>query len=932
VAESNETTEMFPSSGADAAPGHLIVIDGANAIYRAFFAIPGLRAPDGTPTNAAYGFVTMLIKVLREERPTHIAVAVDPKGGSFRRDIFPEYKAGRDAQPEDLTAQLPLIAEFCEAFGVQMLEVSNFEADDVIATLVETAPQGTRIGIVSTDKDLMQLVGPDVTLLDTMKGRRIDAEAVEERFGVPPSKLLDVRSLVGDPSDNIPGVKGIGEKGAAKLIQEFGSLDALLEGAAEVKAKRAREGLLEHAEDARLSRDLSTLRRDLTLDVGWDGLAVAAPDNARLRELYRRFGFTRLLETLDADAGAEKNQDSTGSDSNEAASAKGDEIETEFEGQIVSDDSALEDLVERVLARAVGSDPITLHPVAEGEGAMASELLGLAIASDADCIHYVVLRGEGLFDQEGISRDAFVSAFARLWKKGKGSAWVGFDSKAIQSLFTEWGIEMPLPDLDVLVASQMLDSTGAHSLSNLAASYLQMSPPAWEDIAGRGAKAKSAAELGVDVVSKWATEQARALFAIRSVLVERLASEGLTDLYENVEKPLTAVLSRMEMAGVRIDEQLLHNLSVEYEKELARIESEIHRLAGEEFLVSSPKQLQVILFEKLGLPVLKKTKTGYSTNESVLEQLMTHHELPGQVLAWRKLSKLKSTYIDALPPLVNSKTGRIHPHFHQLGAATGRLSASNPNVQNIPIRGAEGARIREAFVPAEGRVLISADYSQVELRIMAHYSGDESLIEAFRRGDDIHRRTAAEVAGIELEEVSDEQRARAKAVNFGIIYGSSAFGLAQQLGIAAGEAQETIDAYFARYEGVRRFLDETTAQAKHDGYVRTLMGRRRLLPDLASRNRVLRQAAERMATNTVIQGTAADLIKKAMVEVDRELYQSGLEATMILQVHDELVFETTESSLEALSSMVVDRMEGVASLAVPLTVEVGIGRNWRDAH
>ncbi|MHA7839373.1 MAG: DNA polymerase, partial [bacterium] len=425
---------------------------------------------------------------------------------------------------------------------------------------------------------------------------------------------------------------------------------------------------------------------------------------------------------------------------------------------------------------------------------------------------------------------------------------------------------------------------------------------------------------------------AEALLALQPVLRARLETEGLWPLYDEVEGPLTAVLSRMERTGIRIDEAQLARLSLEYEKELDRIVREIHLLAGEEFLVSSPKQLQVILFEKLGLPVVKKTKTGYSTDESVLEQLTAHHELPGRVLAWRKLSKLKTTYVDALPPLVSPRTGRIHPSFHQLGAATGRLSASNPNVQNIPIRGDQGARIREAFVPAEGRVLVSADYSQVELRIVAHYSGDASLIDAFRQGEDIHRRTAAEVAGISLEEVSDEQRARAKAVNFGIIYGSSAYGLAQQLGIAAGEAQATIDAYFEQYQGVRRFLDETIEKARREGCVRTWLGRRRALPDLGSRNRMLRQAAERMATNTVIQGTAADLIKKAMVEVDAVLRAEALETRMVLQVHDELVFEAPVEEQERLSGLVRERMEGVARLAVPLTVEIGVGASWRDAH
>lgn len=901
----------------------LVVIDGANAIYRAFFAIPNLRAPDGTPTNAAYGFVTMLAKVLRDEEPTHVAVANDPRGGSFRREIFPEYKAGRDKQPEDLSAQIPLISELCEAFGVPMVEVPDFEADDVIATLVETAPEGAEVCIVSTDKDLMQLVRPGVELLDTAKGRRIDAAAVEERFGVPPSKLLDVRALVGDPSDNIPGVKGIGEKGAAKLILEFGSLDDLLERASEVKAKRAREGLQEHAEDARLSRELSTLRSDVPIESGWAGLDRQTPDNERLRALYERLGFTRLLDTLD---------ETTSGGAEAAATAKAEkEAAAAVAVDVIRDDAKLAALASK-LGSGGASGKIALYPVTSPGTAVSRQLLALALAAEDGPVAYLCVRGEGLLDREGVSVEAVTSLLRELFGKRAAPGWIGFDSKAIQSLFAELGCPLPLPEMDVELAAQLLESSGAHQLSAIANEYLQRSVRSWEELAGRGAKAKSVEDLGVEAVSAWAAEQVAALLALFDVLGDRLERDELTPLYRDIELPLTAVLASMERAGVRIDEAHLEHLSAEYEKELARIESEIHRLAGEEFLVSSPKQLQVILFEKLGLPILKKTKTGYSTAEAVLEQLTAHHELPGQVLAWRKLSKLKSTYVDALPPLVDEKTGRIHPSFHQLGAATGRLSASNPNVQNIPIRGSEGARIREAFVPAEGRILLSADYSQVELRIVAHYSGDASLIDAFRAGHDIHRRTAAEVAGIELDEVTADQRARAKAVNFGIIYGSSAFGLSQQLGIAAGEAQAQIDAYFERYEGVRRFLDETTAQAKEDGFVRTLMGRRRYLPDLTSRNRVLRQAAERMATNTVIQGTAADLIKKAMVEVARALEESGLEATMILQVHDELVFEVAEASVEPLEALVKTRMEAVAELNVPLTVDLGKGANWRDAH
>jgi DNA polymerase-1 len=895
----------------------LVVIDGSNSIYRAFFAIPNLRAPDGSPTNAAYGFVTMLAKVLREEAPTHVAVASDPRGGGFRREIYPEYKAGRDKQPEDLTAQLPLIQELCAAFGVPMLLAPDFEADDVIASLVANAPEGGEVCIVSTDKDLMQLVRPGVELLDSTKGRRIDEAAVEERFGVPPSMLLDVRALVGDPSDNIPGVKGIGEKGAAKLIREFGSLDALLASADEVKAKRAREALQQHADEARLSRELSTLRTDVPLEGGgWAGLEVQPADTARLRALYEKLGFTRLLDTLDEGTSP-------------AIAGEAPKVEPPIVSlRLLRDDAALAALGGELTA----AERIAMHPITTEGTAVSRRLLGLAIAVDGDSATYVALAGDGLLDREGASLEGLLTLIRSLFGAEASPGWLAFDSKNVESLFAEAGLELPVASLDVEIAAHMLDSTGAHQLAPVAMERLGRKVRSWEEVAGRGAKAKTPEELGVEVVAEWAAEQVAALIRLDPVLRESLERDELVSLYQTVELPLTRVLSKMERAGVRIDEAHLASLSEEYEGELGEIEREIHRLAGEEFLVSSPKQLQVILFEKLGLPILKKTKTGYSTAESVLEQLAEHHELPGRVLAWRKLSKLKSTYVDALPPLVDEQTGRIHPSFHQLGAATGRLSASSPNVQNIPIRGKEGARIREAFVPAEGRVLMSADYSQVELRIVAHYSGDDSLIEAFGNGEDIHRRTAAEVAGVALADVTGDQRARAKAVNFGIIYGSSAFGLAQQLGIAAGEAQATIDAYFERYAGVRRFLDETTRQAKEDGFVRTWMGRRRYLPDLSSRNRVLRQAAERMATNTVIQGTAADLIKKAMVEVDRELAASALPATMILQVHDELVFEAAESALEPLALLVRTRMEQVASLSVPLTVDIGVGANWRLAH
>jgi DNA polymerase-1 len=531
-----------------------------------------------------------------------------------------------------------------------------------------------------------------------------------------------------------------------------------------------------------------------------------------------------------------------------------------------------------------------------------------------------------------MSIEDVVESVRALLTSASAKPWFGWSAKRVQSLFAEHGLELSPPCFDVRIGAFLLDPAGSHELAPLAMQFLGRSIESWEDLAGRGAKATPAHEVPVQDVAEWLARQLSATVSLRGKIQARLEEDELLSLFEDVELPLTAVLARMERNGVRIDEVKLAALSEEYEASLASLEQEIHALAGEKFLVSSPKQLQVILFEKLRLTPLKKTKTGYSTAEAVLEQLASEHELPGRILHWRQLSKLKSTYIDALPRLVSEKTGRIHPSFNQIGAATGRLSASDPNVQNIPIRTSEGIRIRETFIPAEGRVMLSADYSQVELRILAHYSGDESLLDAFSKGEDIHRRTAAEVAGISVDEVDSDQRARAKAVNFGIIYGSSAFGLANNLGIATTEAQAIVDAYFARYMGVRRFLDETVVNAKSQGYVSTLLGRRRYLPDLSSKNRVLRQAAERMAVNTVIQGTAADLIKKAMVEVDAALARSDLSAIMILQVHDELVFEVPKAEVDELSLLVRERMEGVFQLRVPLVVDLGHGENWRVAH
>ena len=886
----------------------VVIIDGTNSLYRAFFAIPKLRAADGTPTNAAYGFVTMLRKVIREEAPDYLLVVFDARGKNFRHQLYPAYKATRDAQPEELSAQIPIARELVEAYQIPILEVAGFEADDVIATLVRRAPPEAQIAIVSTDKDLMQLVSGRVVLLDGMKDRRYDEHEVEERFGVPPSQLLDLRALAGDPSDNIPGVAGIGPKGAAELIRRWGDLENLLAHAGEVASKRAREALGQQAEQARLSKRLATLRSDVPLPQGLEAAARREPDLARLRALFERLGFSRLLEGLGSEA------------ANDVAAG----------ATLVRRIEALGEL-DALIAELRALPGIALAGVFGDAPPMGSGPVGLAFALGPERAAYLPLAGENLL-ASGLAPAEVVSRLRGLFEGARALPWSARETKPLQVWLAEQGLELPAPAFDCELAVQLLDPSGSRTLEALASQQLGTALRSWDEIAGRGAKARPASEIPIEQAAAWAGAQACAARGLEEPLARELAETGMDALYRSAELPLTRVLARMERAGVRIDEAALGRLSRDFSGQLAQLEEQIYALAGERFLISSPKQLQQLLFEKLKLPAIKKTKTGYSTDEDVLEQLASQHNLPLQILAHRRLSKLKNTYVDALPPLVNPRTGRIHPTFHQLGAATGRLSATHPNVQNIPIRSPDGLRIREAFVPAEGCRLLSADYSQVELRILAHYSGDESLIEAFQRGEDVHLRTAAEVAGIAPEAVSAEQRARAKAVNFGIIYGSSAFGLANQLGIASAEAQATIDAYFARYRGVRRFLDETIAEARREGFVRTVLGRRRYLPDLSSRNRALKNAAERMAVNSVIQGSAADLIKKAMVEVDADLEAAGLRSRMILQVHDELVFEVPEREVAELRRRIPERMQAVLPLRVPLVVDVGVGSNWREAH
>jgi DNA polymerase-1 len=904
----------------------VVIVDGTNSLYRAFFAIPKLRASDGTPTNAAYGFVTMLGKVIREESPDYLLVVFDARGENFRHQLYPDYKATRDAQPEDLSQQVPIVRDLVQALQIPILEVSGFEADDVIATLVARAPEDAQIAIVSSDKDLMQLVTGRVVLLDGMKDRRYDEKEVENRFGVPPSQLLDLRALVGDSSDNIPGVSGIGPKGAAELIRRWGDLENLLGHAGEVESKRAREALLAQADQARLSKRLAALRRDVPLPHDLEMAERREPDLPRLRALFERYEFTRLLEGLAREARPEP---ASGARSEPQASGGGppQTLETPVAVRRIQSLAELDALV----AELRGLPQLGVLAVFGEAQPMSGAPVGLAFALGDEQAAYLSLAGDTLL-ATGLAASEVVERLRPLFEGSEAKPWSARETKRLQVWLGEQGLAAAAPVFDAEIAIQLLDPSGSRSVEAQASQLLGSGLRSWFDLAGRGAKMRPAAEIPADQLAAWAGAQVCAARRLEAPLAQELAATGMQALYRSAELPLTRVLARMERAGVRIDEAALARLSRDFSAQLAQLEDQIYTLAGERFLISSPKQLQQLLFEKLKLPAVKKTKTGYSTDEDVLEQLALQHDLPLQILAHRRLTKLKNTYLDALPPLVNPRTGRIHPTYHQIGATTGRLSATQPNVQNIPIRSADGVRIREAFVPAEGCKLLSADYSQVELRILAHYSGDESLIESFRRGEDVHRRTAAEVAGIALEAVSSEQRARAKAINFGIIYGSSAFGIANQLGIATAEAQATIDAYFKRYQGVRRFLDQTIEEARREGFVRTVLGRRRYLPDLASRNRALKNAAERMAVNTVIQGSEADLVKKAMVEVDADLSAAGLRSRLILQVHDELVFEVPEAELEELRRRIPERMQAVLPLRVPLVVDIGVGSNWREAH
>jgi DNA polymerase-1 len=882
----------------------LVLVDGSNYLFRAFYAIRELSNSKGFPTNAIYGFTTMLMKLLRDQEPDYIAVAFDVKGPTFRHEAYDGYKATRKATPDTLIPQIPFVKEIVRGFSIPVLEQQGIEADDIIGTIARRqAKAGMAVVIVSGDKDMMQLVSDEILMVDTMKEKTYDIAAVKERFGVGPGQVVEILGLMGDASDNIPGVPGIGPKGAERLIEQFGSIAAILAHPEQIHNLKSREAILRNADQARLSLELATIRTDAEFAFDLEACRRREPDRELLIALFKEFEFSSLLQDL---------------------KIRGEEAAGDY--RIVRAPEELEALAGRLSeAKSFSIDLIPSSPEA-----MRASLVGIAIGAAPGEAYYIPLLHE-----EAAAQIAAGTVFETLgpFLADPAVPKHGHDLKTVSVLFSGVGVVLRGLGCDTMVACYLLNpARHGYDLAEMVLDHLGRQIPAEKEIVGSGAKRVAFADVPVGKTADYACRRADAVFTLAADLEQKIVTADMEALFRDMEMPLVSVLAEIERHGVLLDLTLLKSMSLEIEQLLALSEEKIHRLAGEKFNINSPKQMQVVLFEKLGLPRGRKTKEGYSTDVDVLTSLALSHELPAEILAYRGMAKLKSTYIDALPELVHPRTGRVHTTYNQTVTATGRLSSSNPNLQNIPIRTLEGKRIRQAFIAPPGCEIVSADYSQIELRVLAHLSGDKALLEAFASGEDIHSRTASDVFGVFPEMVSPDMRRQAKVINFGVLYGMSAFGLAKELGITQKLAQAYIDSYFQRYRGVRDYLDGLLAQARRDGYVTTLLRRRRYLPEIHSPQAPVRQFAERMAINAPIQGTAADLIKVAMVRIDRRLAAENLAAAMIMQVHDELVFEAPVSEREVLMTLVREEMEGVLKLDVHLRVEISAGRNWDEAH
>ncbi len=883
----------------------LYIIDGNSYIYRAFYAVRGLTNSSGLPTNAVFGFANMLLKVIKEKTPELLAIVFDPKGPTRRHLEYKDYKAHRPPMPRDLVPQVPYIHKLVEAFRIPVFVQDGQEADDIIATLARKAEaRGMDVTVVTGDKDILQLVGPRIRVYDTLKEKVYGPKDVEERFGVPPDRMIEIMGLMGDASDNIPGVPGIGEKTAQTLIKEYGTIENLLARSAEITKPKLRQSLSEFAHLARLSRELATLRPDVPLEVDFEDLKMKPPDNAALLGILKELEFTTLLKYV------------TQAPEREAVYCT------------VLEERDLEDMI-RTLSSAeefcFDTETTSLDP-------LQAELVGISFAVRPHHAWYLPIGHccPGAPKQPAL--DHALSLLKPLMEN-PGIGKVGQNIKYDLLVMDRYGITVQGITFDTMIASYLLNpGKPSHGLDSLALEYLNYKTMTYEDVTGAGKKQIGFAEVEVTTATRYSGEDADIALRLKQTLAPMLREQNLETLFRDVEMPLMEVLADMERSGVKIDAGFLKTMSQKLEKDIARVEKTIYELAGTEFNINSPKQLADILFIKLQLTPLKRTKTGFSTNVDVLEELAHVHPLPAEILRYRTLAKLKSTYVDALPLMINPRTGRLHTSLNQTVTATGRLSSSEPNLQNIPIRTEEGREIRRAFIAEPGASLLSADYSQIELRVLAHMSGDSALIRTFLEDEDVHTRTASEIFGLSPDEVTQEMRRKAKAVNFGIIYGISAFGLARDIGVSNSEARRYIDNYFARYPKVREFLDRTIEEAKTRGYVTTLLGRRRFIPELASSTAAVRSFGERTAVNTPIQGTAADLIKLAMIRIQARLARQGLHAKMILQVHDELVFESPDGEIEAMKTLVKEEMEGVLTLSVPIKVDMGVGKNWDEAH
>lgn len=922
----------------------IVLVDGSSYLYRAFHALPPLTTSNGQPTGAVKGVLNMLKRLIKDYPDSPMAVVFDAPGKTFRDEMYSDYKAHRPPMPDDLRSQIAPLHACVKALGLPLLCIEGVEADDVIGTLAHHATQAGRDAVISTgDKDMAQLVNAHITLVNTMKDETLDESGVAEKFGLPPALIIDFLALMGDKVDNIPGVPGVGEKTAIGLLQGMGGgLDTIYEDLERVKtltfrgAKTLPKKLEEHREQAFLSYQLATIKVDCDLPVGLDDLDIAQPDREALVTLYKEMEFRQWLGEL-LEGKDEGVDDVTGGEpapTNGGDQASGDE-ESPAAGSAREDHIILEQAdFERWLDRLQNAERFCFDLETTSLNYMDAEIVGVGLSLEAGEAAYIPLAHDYLDAPQQLDRKTVLAALKPLLEDPAKTK-IGQNLKYDISVLANYAISVAGPFADTMLASYVLNSTATrHDMDSLALKYLGEKTISFEEIAGKGAKQLTFNQIALEQAAPYACEDVDITLRLQQALRPQVESEGrLAEVLDSIELPLIKVLSRIERNGVAVDAELLHKQSQQLEKRIGELEREAFELAGREFNLGSPKQLGQILFEEQKIPVLKKTPKGApSTAEGVLEELALDYPLPKVIMQHRGLAKLKSTYTDKLPRLLNKATGRVHTSYHQAVTATGRLSSSDPNLQNIPIRTEEGRKIRQAFIARPGYRIVAADYSQIELRIMAHLSEDKGLLEAFAEGRDIHTATAAEVFGTSLEKVSGDQRRSAKAINFGLIYGMSAWGLSRQLHIERNQAQTYIDRYFDRYPGVARYMERIRSQAAEDGFVETVLGRRLYLPEIQSQNRNRRQGAERTAINAPMQGTAADIIKQAMIDVDVWLAEGEFDALMVMQVHDELVFEVAEKQVEAFIEQVQKRMQGAAALKVPLIVEAESGANWDEAH